>query len=262
MWIKRLPDNYSCLSSLSDDDVFLWKSRNVYVMDNHKSALWCWLQSCETDRNYNFMHIDRHYDMLECFYDEDLERINANPHIAFEEYSNLMRNDGEFKVFRWDNYIMAGYVLRPNWFHTNIFLTQQEGVIGKSWGHKPFKLREENPLYLEWYIQQYVEKPSKYQDGFKDKDYELPWIINLDLDVFFTGSSHLQLFSDDYIRRIAELLQNNLKRIAVLTIAISPDCLGGEEMKDKWENGLRLLSIMSDKLTCLKEFNGTVLNRS
>lgn len=248
------PSDQTDVRSFCYGDVFLWNAENVYVMDNHKSALWCWLQSCEKEKHYNFMHIDRHYDMLGCFHDEDLEPVNANPHLTFEDFSNLKRKDDDFKVFRWDNYIMAGYVLRPNWFHTNIFLTQQEGDIGKTWGHKPMKIREENPLYMEWYIQQYIEEPDKYLDGFKDNDYKLPRIVNLDLDVFYTGNSHIQLFSDDYIRHIAEILQRNLKRIAVLTIALSPDCLGGEELADKWENGFRLLRIMSEKLTCLKDF--------
>ena len=68
------------------------------------------------------------------------------------------------------------------------------------------------------------------------------------------GIANIQLFSDDYIRCIAEILQKKLGNIAALTIAISPDCLGGEEMKDKWANGMRLLRIMSEKLECLKTF--------
>ena len=107
---------------------------------------------------------------------------------------------------------------------------------------------------MEWCIDQYIGEPSKYLDGFIDDDYKLPWIVNLDLDVFYTGNSHIQLFSDDYIRRIAEILQNSIENIAALTIAISPDCLGGDEMKDKWANGMRLLRIMSEKLECLKTF--------
>ena len=116
-------------------------------------------------------------------------------------------------------------------------------------------IKEENPLFMEECIDQYVDEPYKYLDGFKGNDYKLPWIVNLDLDVFYTGNSYIQLFSDDYIRRIAEIIQNNLdKKVAVLTIAISPDCLGGDEMRSKWANGMRLLRIMSDKLICLKSF--------
>ena len=249
-----LPKNYSDLVSFCFNNIFLWRYGNVFVMDNHMAALWGWIQACAPKKKYNFMHIDRHYDMLECFKDEDLDPVRKNPHISFEEFCQLKRVDGEFQVFRWDDYIMAGYVLYPDWFHTNIFLTCQEGNIGKSWGHKPMKIREENPLFMEWCIDQYIGEPSEYLDGFSGKDYKLPWIVNLDLDVFYTGGSHIQLFSDDYIRRIAELLQVNMSNIAALTIAISPDCLGGNEINGKWANGMRLLKIMSEKLECLKIF--------
>lgn len=107
---------------------------------------------------------------------------------------------------------------------------------------------------MEWCIDQYIGEPSEYLNGFSGKDYKLPWIVNLDLDVFYTSDSHIKVFSDDYILRIAELLQHNMGNIAALTIAISPDCLGGDEMSDKWANGIRLLRIMSEKLDCLKSF--------
>ena len=249
-----MPDNYKDKASFCFNNVFLWQSGKVFVMDNHMAALWGWLQVCDKKRKYNFMHIDRHYDMLECFYNEDLEPLKENPHLSFEDFCNLRRSDGKMPVLRWDNYIMAGYNLFPDWFHTNIFLTQQEGDIGKSWGHEPMAIREENPLYMEFYLGQYIGEPSEFLDGFKGKDYKLPWIVNLDLDVFYTSGSHIQLFSDDYIRRIAEILQSNMDKIAVLTIAVSPDCLGGDGMSEKWANGMRLLKVISDKLECLKPF--------
>ena len=241
MWIKDLPAGYSKKSSYCSNNVFLWQSGNVFVMDNHMAALWGWLQTCASKKKYNFR-------------DEDLEPIRKNPQMSFEEFCKLKRSDGDYPVFRWDDYIMAGYVLYPDWFHTNIFLTCQEGDKGKSWGHKPMKIREENPLFMEWCIDQYIGEPSEYLDGFSGKDYKLPWIVNLDLDVFYTSDSHIKVFSDDYILRIAELLQHNMGNIAALTIAISPDCLGGDEMSDKWANGFSLLRIMSEKLDCLKSF--------
>ena len=50
---------------------------------------------------------------------------------------------------------------------------------------------------------------------------------------FFTGDSKIQLFSDEYIRYIAEPLQKSMKRIAVLTIAISSECLGGNDLQEQ-----------------------------
>ena len=255
MWIKELPKNYKELSSHCYNNVFLWQKDNVFVMDNHGAALWCWLQACAPNKSYNFMHIDRHYDLSDCFKDEDLEPLKEYPHLQFQEFTEMQRWDRQFKMFRWDNYLRAGFVLHSKWFHTNIFLTHKEGdKESTAWGHKPLKIREEDPLFMEGCIQQFIGEPSKWLVGFKNNDYKLPWIVNLDIDVFYTGSSHIQLFSDDYIRRIAEVLQKNLNRIVVLTIAISPECLGGVEQQDKWANGFRILGIMSEKLECLREF--------
>ena len=100
-------------------------------------------------------------------------------------------------------------------------------------------------------IQQYINKPDKCLDGFGGNDYKLPWIVNLDIDVFFTGDGRIQLFSDEYIRYIAEMLQKSMRRIAVLTIAVSPECLGGNSLEEQWGNGFRVLKIMSEKLECL-----------
>ena len=258
MWIKEMPIDYENHTSFCYGSVMLWQNEKVYVMDNHLSAAWCWLQSCDAKKKYNFMHIDRHYDMLECFYDEDLQPLRENPHMSYEEFKQLKRTKdvGEkFPVFRGDNYIMASYVLHPNWFHTNIFLTHRDGDIGNSWGHKAFPVREENPLYMDWCIDQYIGEPSEYLDGFKGKDYKLPWIVNLDLDVFYSvGRHHVQLHSDDYIRLIARSLNDNMSNIQVLTIALSPDCVGGEGMKEKWDNSLHILKLMSEALECLKSF--------
>lgn len=254
MWIKTLPEDYSHRTSFCFNNVFLWREGTVFVMDNHMGALWGWLQSCNPRRSYNFMHIDMHYDLLDCFYEEDLVVIKENPKLPFDDLICLKKHDGQCNVLRWDNYIMAGYVLFPDWFHTNVFLTQKEGNIKGIWGNKHMSIREENPLCLDDYIQQYVGEPSKFLDGFSGDDYRLPWIVNLDLDIFYTVYSKIQLFSDDYIRIVAASLQRNIKNIAALTIAISPDCLGGKEMDDKWANGFRILKIMSEQLECLKGF--------
>lgn len=253
-----MPKDYENHTSFCYGSVMLWQNEKVYVMDNHLSAAWCWLQSCDPQEKYNFMHIDRHYDMLECFNDEDLQPLRDNPHMSYDDFKQLKRTKdvGEkYPVFRWDNYIMASYVLHPDWFHTNIFLTHKEGDIGRQWGHEPFAISEENPLCMDWFINQYIGEASKYLDGLKGDDYKLPWIVNLDLDVFYTiHSPHIQLHSDEYIRYIAKLINDNLKNIQVITIALSPDCMGGEGMIEKWDNSFRILKIMSEELDYLKSF--------
>lgn len=203
------------------------------------------------------MHIDRHYDMLDCFYDEDLEPLRKNPHMQYDEFKSLMRTKGEaFEVFRWDNYIMATFYLRPDWFNTNIFLTHKEGSKTGGWRDKFLPtLREDDPLYIDFHIRQDIGEPSEYLDIFNGDNHKLPWIVNLDLDVFYTRHTpHIQLHSDEYIRFIARLLNDNMHNIQVLTIALSPECLAGEELKDNWNNAFRILKIMSEEIEYLKTF--------
>jgi hypothetical protein len=78
---------------------------------------------------------------------------------------------------------MAVYTLHPEWFRTNIFLTYKEEDVGNTWGHTPFSFNEENPLYMDWAINQYIGEPCEYLSIFKDGDENLNWIVNLDLDV-------------------------------------------------------------------------------
>lgn len=256
MWIREMPKNVYEQVSFCHNSVLLWHNDKVYVMDNHLSAAWCWLQSCDSKKIYNFMHIDKHYDMLECFNDEDLQPLRENPHMAYEDYMKIKRKqDNKHNVFRWDNYIMAVYTIQPNWFHTNLFMTHKEGDIGNSWGHKAFSINEKNPLYMDSIIYQYISKPNEILSEFNGNDYKLPWIVNLDLDVFFsTHDTFVQLYSNEFIRSIAKLLNDNLHNIQVLTIALSPDCMGGEILSEKWDNAFRILKIMSNEIDCLKSF--------
>ena len=92
-WVKLIPENYYEQTSFFENDVMLWQNGNVYVMDNHRDAAWCWLQQCKTEELYNFMHIDQHYDLLDCYYSEALGTINNNPKMAYDEFACLMRDE-------------------------------------------------------------------------------------------------------------------------------------------------------------------------
>ena len=256
MWIRELPQNYQEQPSGCYNSLMLWQNEKVYVMDNHLSAAWCWLQRCDPLKRYNFMHIDRHYDMLDCFYDEDLEPLRKKPHMGYDEFKSLTRTQGEpYEVFRWDNYIIATYSLYPNWFKTNIYLTHREGSKKGNWGHNSFSIQEDSPLYIDSYIEQYIGEACEYMSGFEDDNHKLPWIVNLDIDVFYSKQEeHIQLHSDAYIRFVAKLLNENMHNVQVLTIALSPECLEGEELKENWKNAFPILKIMSEEIEYLKTF--------
>ena len=90
MWIKQMPSNYYEQPSSFSGGVMLWKNEKVYVMDNHLSAAWCWLQSCDSKAEYNFMHIDMHYDLLSPLM-KDIQPLRDNPHMSYDEFKNLKK---------------------------------------------------------------------------------------------------------------------------------------------------------------------------
>jgi hypothetical protein len=254
--VKKLPKDYYEQTSFYENDVMLWQNGKVYVMDNHRDAAWCWLQQCKTEELYNFMHIDQHYDLLDSYYSETLTAIKNNPKMAYDEFASLMRDErGEYRLFSWDNYIRIMHELRPNWFNTNVFVTQGYGGDANSdgWGHEKMRIQETSPLYLLFAIRQNMIE--KWSSELRSENENLKWIVNFDLDVFFCHEyDHVKIFSDRFIRKVARLLQEAMANIQVLTIAISPDCLEGKGMKKRWDSGFRVLRIMAEEIDALQEF--------
>ncbi len=65
-------------SSWVKDLNLLGKENNIYVMDNHVAALWCWLQEIEIKTKYNILHIDAHYDTMSSQVDTLLKYLPNN----------------------------------------------------------------------------------------------------------------------------------------------------------------------------------------
>ena len=134
MWIRNLPTDYHKQQSDFDNLVFLWKTNNVYVMDNHLAAAWCWMQECDADTRYNFMHIDRHNDLGTNTPFDIYGHIKDNQHLSIDEYTNLSwTNEGNgitLKAFRWDNYITQCMYLFPQWFWDVVYSTRTS--LGRS----------------------------------------------------------------------------------------------------------------------------------
>jgi hypothetical protein len=255
MWIRELPKDYLKKSSYCYHSLFLWKNKKIYVMDNHLSAAWCWMQRCRPNKIYNFIHIDRHYDLGSYINHKDLFQLENNPIISYNEFTNIKRINDETPLFRWDNYIRAVHKLNPNWFHTNIFITQKVGSKTESWGLSNININEVSLIDMEYTIAEYIKNAHENSSVFEDEDYKWPWIVNIDIDVFYSKNEpHTQLISDDYIRSVAKQLKKCMSRIHVLTIALSPDCLFGKHLNDKWHNAFHILRIFADEINDLQEF--------
>ena len=86
---------------------FVWKSGTVYVMDNHRAALWCWLQELDLQTEHSILHIDRHNDTLQSQLSEWMTSLPAWD-CTLEEYLEKMcpsQIANEYPLFRWDNYL-------------------------------------------------------------------------------------------------------------------------------------------------------------
>lgn len=219
-------------STVSRDNV-LWREGNIFVMDNHRLALWCWFQELEKDKRYNLIHIDAHPDLSESalnFFDQDLWTI------GLDEYRTTWQQDVNLPLFRWDNYLEVILKNYPEMIGVTLSATHQLGST-KSLSDeiKPFEL---------------VRRCSEIFSGKKYIN-EFEWIFNLDLDYFFSAQPEkLELFSDEYVASLAKSIRLGLESgmIKVLTISLSPECCGS------WEKAEEMLAKFSKILDLTVKF--------
>lgn len=194
----------------------MWNKDNIYLMDNHLLALWCWLQEIKEDSNgyFNLLHIDAHYDCDPCLYERwKKEERKKLLDLTLSDYLNL-------KQFKWDNYLPVFFSTFGNQIHNCVAMTHGIGVKGE--------FKEEIECY----------------DILKRIDdlllFEKNWIINIDFDYFFARSyKKSSMYSKDYIKEIFKLIKLNydMGHIKVLTACLSPECCGG------WEQALSILEL-------------------
>ena len=233
MWIRTKPDNILEKESNIDNLNFLYEENNIYVMDNHLAAGWCWLQRLEPDAEYDFFHIDRHNDLLCNAPLEYYNFLSQNPRISLDNYTGLeFQSSGQMlKVFQWDNYIKQIHFLFPRWFNECYFSTHDLSVY------------DNNPEFTKRLNIKYVCSPLELYNNIA---YWLcqsskKWIFNFDLDYFFDDQG-MQIFTDEYIRSVAHEINSSIDRIEVLTIALSPECCGD------WKLSFRVFNIVAEEL--------------
>jgi hypothetical protein len=221
-------------------DTFLWHTDHLYVMDNHRLALWCWWQHLNKGtRNMDFLHIDRHYDAL---WDKarpwlkHYKPIHRSSLKDFREATfRIEEDDLDLQLYRWDTIVSALLTLDEDKIHDWIFATEEEGMAPaittrkyKSPSELPAMLRSTAPVNDEGY----------------------PLIVDIDIDYFThleDDGSYKQLFSDKYIHELGTALCEGLSdgRFEVVTIALSPTTTGS------WQLAEQLCWSLLDKFPCL-----------
>ena len=205
---------------------FLWRENNVYIMDNHRAALWCWFQHLNRTEHINYLHIDRHYDTLQSNVDEWVSVCPDLWSIGIEEYLSFKYRE-DAPLFTWDNY---GAIFLKQYGHlvnSCKFATHEDGDQPNFEGLVEVDIRD-LPFFLS-------NRVGESQDR---------WVVNLDLDFFCPDSQKADkysvLMSDKYFRQIFSNIRRHLedKRISCFTMCLSPD----PEYCGSWEAAEKLCS--------------------
>jgi len=200
---------------------FLFQTNNIYIMDNHLAALWCWekyMQNNTESQEVTLYHIDRHEDFKthEASFD-DLDIANKIKDQTFQEYCHEMIGDDGCPRYHWNNYI-------------NYFAKLYSGKLK----FKSLTIKQDSPPdYLS------VDRLDNI-DAFFDEDLRSikPLILNIDVDYFYFDKGDndiVQLYSNELIKYFCETIKKDIIDInndVCLTIALSPECCGG------WNNAI------------------------
>lgn len=216
-------------TSSSINTNFLWRCNNIYIMDNHRLALWCWLKEMNFTQKYALFHIDAHYDTASITKEPWINCFPDFRNSPLKDYLNYGLDQFPFPIINWGNYL-------------SIFLYKYENNVDELF----------TATHLIGTKPEFIEKeevnPYKLAECFKDyivgSDYKC--ILNLDLDYFFykQDDEYQMMFSNSYRFFIYSVIKELLgeSKIQVLTICLSPECCGG------WENAENICYELTDYL--------------
>jgi hypothetical protein len=217
------------------DQNFLWRSGSVYIMDNHRAALWCWMQHIKAQMVHSIFHIDRHYDTLQSNMKTWLRRFPSKWDMNIDEYLTRSYNFDDddatdHLLFRFDNYLSLHLHQSKKAISTCHFATHDDG---------------DKPNFKGGFYPPPWELLGNLDYWIDDK--QKPWILNIDLDYFFCDDGeddNHQMLSDGYIDSVFESLRKVTEKghVAVTTIAMSPEFCGG------WDKSEQVLAIALAKL--------------
>ena len=148
----------------------LYKEKNIYVMDNHLAALWCWFQEISQGDTYGFLHIDRHYDATKLT-QKQIDFTQDMWGITFNDYLNQLdpETNNDIQLMRWDNYISLFYQRYSDITEKIYFATHKDG---------------DDPIYIPYATLDIWENPQEL-DFWLGRSGTSKWIVNIDLDYFF-----------------------------------------------------------------------------
>lgn len=221
--------------------LYLIPDSNIYIMDNHLAASWCWVREIDITKSYSLVHIDKHNDLAnfpreEAYNIGDIRNgFNSN---SIDEITSLTYDLSDYepadsrniKIVDWANYICFFQESFPNTITSSRFITDES---------EP----SPNPL------------PDDFEmidmSNLINVDLRTNIIFNLDLDFFFQDDKDdtdlLKESYDDDLAQLCAWYMINKSNISVFTIALSPECCGTDGTWDRskqvLQDVLNLLSI-------------------
>jgi hypothetical protein len=203
----------------------LWQDGSIYLMDNHRAALWCWQNELDLSQtSHSILHIDRHYDTLDSNLERHVAKMPCLQGLPIQQYldASILIGGNSFPLFRWDNYLSMHIEKFGHNIQKLIWLTHRDG---------------DKPKMLGWEFAAH-DAPGNLAHWVSEGG---PWIVNIDLDYFFCDSEHekeyLQMYSDAYFDAMFHQLRLALSNgnIAAVTVCLTPtDFTAG------WEKCLQL----------------------
>ena len=190
-------------------------------MDNHRAALWCWLQELDLEKSHSLIHIDRHSDANRSRMKTWLKYL-PDWSAGIEDYLSKSYSDhsnDKYRTIKWGNYI-------------SIYLHEFGKNLKNFWclNHEiDNKLKFDGLKYGEiWQL------PESFVYWLTDNKGNQPWIVNIDLDYFYCNSENgiCMMVSDDYIDAVGSSLRIAMDQglIGVLTLCLTP----GSDLTPGW----------------------------
>lgn len=227
------------------DQFFVWNQDSIYIMDNHRSALWCWLNEIRNkSEKIKLVHIDNHADMspkgLHCTCAKNI-KFDGLILKDYLEYRHNCQQYGSNFIFSYENFLRFFVQSYPNNINpTEVFITLNH------WKHKP----DTDPAIIQ-NLKKYLSTTKEDSDCsqlanrlyrsdlfklFKENTH-FKWIVDLDFDYFYNESTNVLNI------KLAEEIFTSIKSwydksmIIAFTVAWSPEFLVNRKI-ETIEDGL------------------------
>ena len=200
----------------------------MYVIDNHRLALWCWLRHLDSTTTVDILHMDQHYDCLMSCHDEWVTALPPDiGALSLEEFSAYLWQ-GTFEpcpLFRSDNYLSL-FMLRYGTQVVNAYLSTHRD------GDRPcFDFHEFTILECMGYLNARCSASNSAKT-----------ILNIDIDYFTeTGfDKPIIIVSREFLRALGKIIGKGLQNgsILCLTVALSPEFSGSWQLAEMLTQGL------------------------